>query len=347
MGGRWRTPLLLAALVVLFVALTLAFTRGGDETPAPDADGTTPSPTRVAAADLDPDATPLEAALTLIPADAQVATVTDLDALRARFGVPDLTSDDLMTDRFTFWERARTDAVLLTDGLLRADNSLFELDHGFTEDDVDWEARWTGPAGAGWALAFRPDQPMEEVQGAVDEVELLEGAEVNGRLLTLGAAPTPRESWAASAVVTAALGDAADERAESTYLRQGCVPLADALGPDATVETQDQVLAHHDIAAFDPLDLTVVDFRDGVGTARFAADRTDLFDRAALLADWPSEGAYDVGPAFGDDPVVDPGTGRIGLTVTSPPAAGRLTLGDVLPFAVCDEVVPMDEPTGL
>jgi hypothetical protein len=45
--------------------------------------------------------------------------------------------------------------------------------------------------------------------------------------------------------------------------------------------------------------------------------------------------------------VVDPSTGRIGWTVRDPLAAAGLVLTDVLPFAVCPEVTPMEEPTGL
>jgi hypothetical protein len=53
---------------------------------------------------------------------------------------------------------------------------------------------------------------------------------------------------------------------------------------------------------------------------------------------------------FGDvftTPVVDPSTGRIGWTLDAPAAATGLVLTDVLPFAVCPEVTPMEEPTGL
>ena len=44
---------------------------------------------------------------------------------------------------------------------------------------------------------------------------------------------------------------------------------------------------------------------------------------------------------------VDPSTGRIGYTGSSPVPAATATLTDLLPFAVCNEVLPMEEPTGL
>ena len=43
----------------------------------------------------------------------------------------------------------------------------------------------------------------------------------------------------------------------------------------------------------------------------------------------------------------DPATGRIGYTLTRPPAAAALTLLEELPFAVCNEMPPLEEPTGL
>ena len=52
--------------------------------------------------------------------------------------------------------------------MLRADNSEFLLDYGFTQDDVDWEAHFTGPDGNGYVLAFRPDLDLAAVSRAVE-----------------------------------------------------------------------------------------------------------------------------------------------------------------------------------
>ncbi len=117
----------------------------------------------------DADAEPAEAVLSLVPQSAEVVTVVDWDQVRAQLGQPDLTSEDLMTDRLTFWERAGTEAALLTDGLLRDDSSTFELDYGFTQDDVDWEARWTGADGPGFALGFRPDLDLAGLRRAIGD----------------------------------------------------------------------------------------------------------------------------------------------------------------------------------
>ncbi len=71
--------------------------------------------------------------------------------------------------------------------------------------------------------------------------------------------------------------------------------------------------------------------------------RADLFERLRLGEDWPVEGfpqAYRYGAA-------DPSTGRLGYTLPDPPAAAGLALLGELPFAVCPEVVPFEEPTGL
>ena len=44
--------------------------------------------------------------------------------------------------------------------MLRADNTELMLDYGFTQDDVDWEAHFTGPEGNGFVLGVpaRPDR---------------------------------------------------------------------------------------------------------------------------------------------------------------------------------------------
>lgn len=346
---RWALAGVALAVVVALVlglALVLVLRSGDDETTA-TAPEPTASPT-LSVAPLTPRTAlrPEVAALALVPASAEHVTITDLDAIRARLGVPDLTSQDLMTDRQAFWDRAERQAVLLTDGLLRADNSELWLDFDVTEDDVDWEARFSGPQGGGYVLGFRPDQDMAKVQAAVDAgVGPLDGATVwpDLHLLTAGVAGEGEPVWASDP----ALVGLVREPAESTYLRRGCIPFADALGPDATVEDQDAVLAHHDVAALDDLPAVAISFGDDVATAWFAPGRDDLFDRADLLGDWPTTGPLGFGDGFADDTAVDPSTGRIGLHVTNPVAAANLTLTDLLPFGVCPDVTPMDEPTGL
>lgn len=311
------------------------------------------------AQDLPPEATPTiaaydaksevqaaQAALTLVPADASVVTVTDFDESRASLGVPDLTSDDLMTDRSDYWERARRESVLLAEGMLLADNSELMLDYGFTQDDVDWEAHFTTPDGPGWILGFRPDLDLAPVQQAVaDGVAGLSGARVDParHLVSVGAATDGQDTWG---TIEGIADLTSDTPAESTYYRAGCVPLSTALGPDADIEDQEAVVSKHDPTALAPLTRFSVSFADGVATARLGSDRTDLFARSELAAAFPTVGPIGFGDAFAM-PVVDPSTGRIGYDVVAPVAAATATLTDLLPFAVCDEVVPMAEPTGL
>ncbi len=343
---RWVAAALALAVVAAVAVFVLVRSRedGADEATDP---GPVPSAT-LSVAPLTPGRAlrPGAAALVLVPAEAEYVTITDLDAIRARLGVPDLTSQDLMTDRQAFWDRAERSTVLLTDGLLRADNSELWLDYDVTEDDVDWEARFTGPSGAGYVLGFRPDQDMARVQAAVDaRVGPLAGATVwpDLHLLTLGVAEEGDPVWASDPDLVAVL----PEPAESTYLRKGCIPFTDALGTDATVEDQDAVLAEHDVAGLGDLPAVAVSFGDDVATAWFAPGRDDLFDRADLVADWPTTGPIGFADGFSGDPAVDPGTGRIGLHVRNPVAAANLTLTEILPFGVCNDATPLDEPTGL
>lgn len=286
------------------------------------------------------------AALALVPAEATEVAVTDLDEARVQVGLPDLTSDSLVRDRVDFWERARQETVLLTEGRLRDQDSRLLIDHGFTSDDVDWEVSWTGPDGSGWALGFRPDLAMRRVQEAVDAgVGPLEGAEVSvaDSIASVGTVDDPDEAWGAVEDVR----DLAPEQpAESAYYRTGCVQLVDALGPDATTEDLEGVLARHPVERFEDLTAFSISFTDGKATARLGRERTDVVERADLTRGFPSSGGVAWGDAFGLG-VNDPVSGRLGWNVTRPLVAARLVLTDVLPWAACPEVEPLEEPTGL
>ena len=155
--GRWLRP----ALVGVVTVLPLLLAGCGDE-PRPDAAGvaeTAPS-RRVPAYGTDDTLPAGQAALSLVPADATVVTVTDFDASRRALGVPELTSEDPVGDRTDYWERAPRESVLLAAGMLHEHDSVLVLDHGFTSDDVDWEAHFLTPDGPGWALGLRPDLDM-------------------------------------------------------------------------------------------------------------------------------------------------------------------------------------------
>lgn len=288
----------------------------------------------------DASAEPAAAVLSLVPQSADTITVMDWDEVRVHLGVPDLTSEDLMTDRLAFWERTRTETALLTEGLLRDNGSALELDYGFTQDDVDWEARWVGEDGPGFALALRPDLDLAGVRRAIaDGVAPFEDAELvaGDHLVVSGTADVDvwanEEQWA----------PLVDEPASATYLHRGCFPLNEALGPDADAEDQSALLAEHPVTTLDELPGFALAYGDHVATVWTEPDRADLFERLRLGEDWPVEGfpdAYVNGAA-------DPSTGRIGYTLPDPPTAAGLALLSELPFAICSEVVPFEEPTGL
>ena len=347
-SGVPTTPPTRLALAVGGPVLAVALAASGcgedpDPRPAPAPDGPSYA---VPEYDNDGELAPGLAALALVPADATTVTVTDFDAARATLGVPELTSADLMSDRRDFWERAARETVLLAEGMLRDDTSELMLDHGFTQDDVDWEAHFTTPDGPGWILSFRPDLDMAGVRRAVEAgVAGLGGAVVDARrhLVTSGAAADGEDTWGDREDVRSLTDPAA---AESTFYRSACVPVVDALGPDAGVEDLMAVTKAHDIEILQPVEAFGIGFADGVATARLGVGRTDLFERSAVAEDWPTVGSVGFGDGF-TRPVVDPSTGRIGWTVGDPRAAAGLTLTDALPFAVCDEVTPMEEPTGL
>jgi hypothetical protein len=280
-------------------------------------------------------------ALALVPADATVVTITDFDAIRARFGVPDLTGEEPSAARSAFWEQARAGAVLFTDGLLADDHPRFWIDHGVTEDDVDWEVRFTGPHGSGYVVAFRPALDMARVAGALGAkgpaAKALAGATVmaDRHLLVKGAATEGEPVWAADPV----LPDLTDERAESAYLRRGCVPVRTALGAAATAQGQATLIGELDPRNLDDVPAFSVSFADGLATARLGEERADLVARGRITEAWPEvKGASGFTHGFRRDVLVDPSSGRVGLTPMSPQAAAAVTIADLLPFAICDRL---------
>lgn len=330
--GSWR-----ALLLATVISLGLGACQSNDPPEPPRTQASTaPEP----APAYDEQAEPAEAVLSLVPQSADVVTVVDWDQVRAQLGQPDLTSEDLMTDRLAFWERASTEAALLTDGLLREDSSTFELDYGFTQDDVDWEARWTGEDGPGYVLALRPHLDLSGVRRAIrDGTGPLADAtlDVAHRLVLEGTAEA--DVWANEEAWAALLA----EPATATYLHRGCIPLNTALGPDADAEDQDALLAEHPVTTLDDLAGFVVAYGDHQATVRVEPGRSDLFERLRIGEDWPTgefAATYTNGAA-------DPSSGRIGFSLPRPPAAAGLALLEELPFGVCNEVVPLEDPTGL
>ena len=281
------------------------------------------------------------------PADAVVVTVTGWDALRDRLGVPSLRGASNPADRARFWQQVSESAAVLTPSRLhRADDRLL-VEHGLTADDVDWEARFEGPGGRGFVLGLRPGLPLDRVRGAITagvaglaDTQLLAGARVvlGGTAVRPGGA---RQTWRTDPVLLAAVADTARESApESAYLRRGCVPLPEALGPGAGPSIGERLAATHELDELMPLEAFSVTYGGLVGTVRLGEDRLDIVERADLLADWPPVTEPPLATVMSTDAAVDPAGGRLGLTIEDPAAVAELTLRGVLPYAVC----PTDEP---
>lgn len=369
-----RNPLPVAVTaLVLLTTSGCAVTDGQAEGPAPtvpsaihDTAGT-PTGTDVGATDpagpADPTGpeggtgpTPYGLALLATPQEATHLTVTDFDAVRVRLGVPDLTSEDLMTDRLEFWRSAEASTVLVTDGLLREENSRYDLTYGFTQDDVDAEAHWTAEGeGGGWLLQLRPDLDPGLVRAAVDDgaPEIGDADWDPGLAVLSQGVATGGAVWASDPAL-AALGEGP---AETLVVRSGCVPFTTALGIDATVEDQDAVLDAHDVEALVDVEAVAVAFTGMSATVQLVyPDGTpvgeieaDLHARVALGEDWPTTEAIGFADGFGAGSVAGV-TGRIGeleYAVTHPGAAATLVLADLVPLGVCTDVEFLEEPTGL
>lgn len=342
--------------------------------PAEDAPGTVPTDD---AAPADPG--PVAAALALVPADAELLTVTDWAAIKARLGAGDLTSESIQTDRSEFWRAVGASTVLLTDGALRAENSRLGLRYDLTQDDVLWEVRWVrraadgtdagtgaGPTDdmGGLALRLRPDLDLTGLGRAVaDAVPGVAGAQLvpDQHLLLRG----PGEQGA-TLTAQPALVAALAPNAETQVVVPGCLPWSAALGVDATVEDQEAVAG---VAAVEDLvepeawalaftgrtAQALVVYPEGT-PAQTAAD--DAAVRLTLAEEWPTtesvgwDDAFGLPPGLtGDGYAVTETGGRVVASadyrVLNPTAAATVALAGLVPWGVCAEVDRLAEPTGL
>ena len=96
------------------------------------------------------------------------------------------------------------------------------------------------------------------------------------------------------------------EPATATYLHRGCIPLNEALGPDADAEDQAALLAEQSVTTLDDLPGFALAYGDHTATVRVEPGRTDLFERLRLGEDWPVEGFPDDLPLRRRRPVVGP-----------------------------------------
>lgn len=249
---------------------------------------------------------PAQSVLALVPAAATTLRLTDWDEIRTQVGLPELTARSSVADRGRFWRTAPRQATLLTRGLLRGVDERLRASYGFGQDDVSWEARWSGHGAGGWAMAFRPRLDMTSVAHAVHAgVGPLHGATVRAADHLLVSAPVTGVAWANDAGWKGVDG----ATAEATYLGRGCARPAPE---DLT-----------------PLTRFSVSFGDHVVTARLGQERADLFERMKLdRGNRAFAAVYRHG-------VGDPSSGRIGWIVPHPGRTSRLAAHHRWPFAGC------------
>lgn len=314
----------------MLLAVALVGTACSGDHPEPEA---APPVASEAPAPLTYDATlePAAAVLSLVPEDATLLTVTDFEQIRLDLGASTLTGEAPQSQRDEFWRRAGESTAALSEGLLRPVDEQLAAEFAFTQDDVLWEARFSGPAGDGWVLRFRDDLDMSLVQNAVTAgVPPLAGAEVGNGVHLAGAGVTldPEQSWAADAELPELVAVAP---ANATYVERSCIPFETAFGPGIRVELATQPAL--DYAALDELGPFSVTFGGSLATARLGDGREDAFERLRL-----GEGLPSTEPEFGlgyRNGVVDPQTGRIGFDMGDPAVAADLAIDRQLPFAVC------------
>lgn len=313
-----------------------------------------------------------------VPEQATHLVMVDFAAVRERMGVPELSSQSLMTDRIEFWQQAPTATVLLTEGALREQTSRLDLRYGFTQDDVQREYRWAGSADdvPGFRLDFRPDLDPEGLAGVIeDEVPPLAAAHLDigdgdGPIVFSEPGPAP-SSWAQDPVLVELTGAAlAETGLESALIRRGCVPILDALGVNATTDDLDALQAVHGVEDLvqvgssavvvtglaGELSATVrISYPVGTDPAQVIAD---LRARVDLAAAWPRADLVWVGDGFDLDSASAPEVvssadaviGELRLPVLDPATATAVLLSDLLPLGVCGDLsglTDLAEPTGL
>ncbi|MDO9458228.1 hypothetical protein [Nocardioides sp.] len=319
---RFRSLLVLAAVAAV---------AAGCSEPA---DPVVVEPTTEAAMDApayDPALEPAAAVLAVVPGEATVLEVTDFDQVRLALGYGDLSSASEPAVLRRFWRQAEAEAPLLSPGMLRDQGT---ERYGFTQDDVSWEAHFTGPAGEGFVVKFRDDLDMAGVQRAAAATGgPLAGAVVVPavQIAAVGATREPTESWAADPALVTLVGP----KAGATYVSSDCLAVDEAFGGDVGGDLADDLAPTPaaDLGALDALGPFSLGFGGRLVTARLGGTRTDVFERARLAETMPA-----TDPEFGlgyVDPVADPRDGRIGFTLGDGPVAARLARERQLPFAVC------------
>jgi len=294
MTKRWGMGLI--AVLALTASTVTGCGSHHEATPEP-----TPTVSASAAPAFDPSLPPARAVLALVPQDATALSVTDFDQVRAQYGAEPGAPG--------FWSQALKHSPLLSTDMLRP---VARQLHGFTPDDVSWEARYSGSGSKsdGWILGFSRTTDMAAVQKAVAAgVGPLGGATVDAahHLVTSTALAPTEHRWSQLPGIVALIGP----EQQSTYVARGCL----------AGDTQGQRLQ--------PLDGYAVSFGETLATAYLGTGRDDLFLRMRL---------GDKMPAFTrvfTHGASDPSTGRIGFTMTDPVDAAQQALRSKLPFAVC------------
>lgn len=278
----------------------------------------------------DPTLEPAAAVMALVPEAASALIVTDFAELRLQLEQSELTSESKASERRKFWRVANREAVLFSGGLLRPLDKRLRRKYGFTQDDVDWEARFALPTGEGWVLKLREDLDLQGVEEAVAAGEgPLAGADVDAvnSLVSVGTTSTPSGSWAADPDRFGLVG----QRASATYVDTTCVPYDVAFtGED---ESDLAPAPASDVAGLDELGPFSVSYGSALVTVRLGVVRNDVFDRARLPDILPrTDPEFALGYL---DPVADPSGGRIGYRLGDPAVAESLARQRRLPFAVC------------
>lgn len=277
----------------------------------------------------DPELEPSAGVLPLVPDGAAQVRLTHFDQLRLTLGFGELDGSSPEPQRARFWRQVRGTAAL-SRGLLRPVDGQLRERFSIGQDDVAWEAHYSGDDVDGWVMAFHPDLQTRRIRRAINAgVGPLDGAVLDPEhnIVSSAQAPEFEDSWAAEPDLAALTG----REANATWIQRGCIELYEIYGPGTTEQLGGQT--QRDVANLRELTGFSVSLGAELVTVQLGEGRDDAFLRLRLASHLP-----ELEPAFGSvfaGGVASPSDGTLGYRINRPRLAATWVAEGRLPFAAC------------
>lgn len=277
----------------------------------------------------DPELEPSAGVLPLIPGEATQLRVTDFDQLRLTLGFGALDGSSAEQQRARFWRQVGGTAALSA-GLLRPVDDQLRDRFSIGQDDVAWEAHYSGDDVDGWVIGFHTDLQTRRIRRAISAgVGPLDGAVLaaDHNIVSSAEAPGFENSWANDPDLPAVAG----REANATWIQRGCVEVDEIYGAGTTEQLGGQT--QRDVANLRELTAFSVSFGSELVTVQLGEGRPDAFLRLRLASHLP-----ELEPPFGrvfSGGVASPSDGTLGYRLNRPRLAATWVAEGRIPFAAC------------